>query len=101
MVLPDTFLNVANKVVGEVPPTTLELPMGVILEGIHLDREMKAVLLGEKSRLAPLYGLMLAQENADWERVSSISKDLKLDEAFVAECHWKAMQWAREMTTGS
>ena len=79
----------------------LELPIGVILEGIHLDREMKAVLLGEKSRLAPLYGLMLAQENADWERVSSISKDLKLDEAFVAECHWKAMQWAREMTTGS
>ena len=77
----------------------LELPIGVILEGIHLDREMKAVLLGEKGRLSPLYGLMLAQESADWERVSSIAKDLKLDEAFVAECHWKAMQWAREMTT--
>lgn len=79
----------------------LELPMGVILEGIHLDREMKAVLLGENSRLSPLYGLMLAQEGAEWERVGSICKDLKLDEAFVAQCHWQAMQWAREMTTGS
>jgi len=79
----------------------LELPIGVILEGIHLEREMKAVLLGEKSRLSPLFGLMLAQENADWERVASICADLKLDQAFVAECHWQAMQWAREMTTSS
>jgi len=79
----------------------LELPMGVILEGIHLEREMKAVLLGEKSRLSSLFGLMLAQENADWERVASICADLKLDQAFVAECHWQAMQWAREMTTSS
>ncbi len=79
----------------------LELPIGVILEGIHLEREMKAVLLGEKSRLSSLFGLMLAQENADWERVASICADLKLDQAFVAECHWQAMQWAREMTTSS
>jgi len=25
---------------------------------------------------------------------------LHLPESFVADCHWKAMQWAREVTGG-
>jgi c-di-GMP-related signal transduction protein len=77
----------------------LELPMGVVLEGIQLDREMKSVLLGEKSILTPLYELMVAQETAEWGKVSSVCAGLNLDESFVGESYWQAMQWAREMTS--
>jgi c-di-GMP-related signal transduction protein len=78
----------------------LEMPMGVILEGIGLDHETRAVLLGQKSQLDPAYQLMICQELADWARLSELCSQLTLAESHVTECHWKAMQWAREMTTG-
>jgi len=78
----------------------LELPMGVILEGISIDHETKAVLLGQPSLLTPIYELMVAQENGDWATVAGHSTQMHLPEGFVAECHWEAMQWAREMTGG-
>ena len=79
----------------------LEIPMGLVLEGINLDRETRAVLLGQKSRLDPIYQLMLSQEIADWPKLSELCAQLKLPESLATECHWKAMQWAREMTTGA
>lgn len=79
----------------------LEIPMGVVLEGISLDRETRSVLLGQPSVLDPIYRLMLAQETADWAKLAEICVQLKLSEPFVTDCHWNAMQWAREMTTGS
>lgn len=79
----------------------LELPMGVVLEGICVDRETKSVLLGDKSQLTPLYELMVAQEGAEWEKVRSLCAQLNLDETVVAESHWQAMQWAREMTASA
>ena len=78
----------------------LGLPMALVLEGIALDRAARAVLLGQNSPLSPIYGLMLAQENARWEKVAEFSNRLRLRESFVSECHWKAMQWARQMTGG-
>jgi c-di-GMP phosphodiesterase len=78
----------------------LGVPMGMVLEGIALDRDTRAVLLGESSALSPIYELMLAQENALWDKVGQISSQLGLRDSFVAECHWKAMQWARRMTGG-
>ena len=79
----------------------LEIPMGVVLEGITLDRETRAVLLGQKSQLDPVYQLMISQEAADWPKLSQLCTQMKLPESVVTECHWKAMQWAREMTAAS
>jgi len=79
----------------------LEIPMGVVLEGISLDRETRAVLLGQKSQLDPVYRLMLCQEVADWTKLSELSAQMKLPESLLTECHWKAMQWAREMTAAA
>jgi len=81
--------------------TILEIPMGVVLEGISLDRETRAVLLGQKSQLDSVYRLMQFQEVADWPNLSELSAQMKLPESFLTECHWKAMEWAREMTTGA
>lgn len=79
----------------------LEIPMGVVLEGISLDRETRAVLLGQKSQLDLVYRLMLAQEAADWPKLSELCAQLNLPESFATECYWKAMQWGREMTAGA
>jgi len=78
----------------------LELPMGVVLEGINLDHESRAVLLGQKSPLDPVYQLMLSQEVADWGKLSELCTEMKIPESVASECHWKAMRWAREVTSG-
>jgi c-di-GMP-related signal transduction protein len=78
----------------------LEVPMGVVLDGISLDRETRSVLLGQKSKLEPLYQLMLSQEIADWPKVAELCTQLRLPESHATACHWQAMQWAREMTAG-
>jgi len=41
--------------------------------------------------------LMLAQESGDWQNTAVLAKSLKLTESEVAEFHWNAMQWARQM----
>jgi len=94
---PDLFLVGLLSLMDAI----LGIPMPLVLSGISLDRETSAVLLGEKSALSPVYDLMLAQENGQWDRVSQLSGQLHLQGSFVAECHWKAMQWARSMTSGN
>jgi len=78
----------------------LELPMGVVLEGISVDSETKNVLLGQDSLLSPVYKLMVAQEAGEWKGVTEANVQLHLPENLIAENHWKAMQWAREVTGG-
>ena len=75
----------------------LEMPMASILEQVSVDKETKATLLGQASRLRPIYQLMLAQETGEWEQISGLAKDLHLSESFLSESYWHAMQWARQM----
>jgi EAL and modified HD-GYP domain-containing signal transduction protein len=78
----------------------LEMPMGLVLEGIALDHEIRAVLLHQESRLTPFYQLMLSHELADWPRFSSLCEQLKFPEADANDYRWKAMRWARDVTAG-
>lgn len=78
----------------------LEIPMARVLENVPVDRESRAVLLGEASRLQPFYQLMLAKESGEWESASDLVRQLHLSESGVAETYWKAMQWARRVSGG-
>jgi len=77
----------------------LELPMGLVLDGISLEHNTRAVLLGERCPITPIYDLMLAQEAGEWDEAERLSKEFKLPEGFAAENHWAAMQWASQMTS--
>jgi EAL and modified HD-GYP domain-containing signal transduction protein len=77
----------------------LEIPMSRVLEAVPVDHETKAVLLGEKSPLRPLYDLMLARESGDWELTAARSRELQLSESEVAVAFWDAMQWARQISS--
>ena len=82
----------------------LEIPMGVVVEGLALDPEVKEQLLqakiGHDSPLTPIYHLMLAREAGEWEDVTTLAKKLNLSLAFVNRAYTDAMAWAREMTAG-
>ena len=74
--------------------------MDVLLEQLPVERETKAALLGQNSRLRPLYQLMLAQESGEWSQSSALAKQLKLSDEEVASTWLQALQWAQEATSG-
>ncbi|MGH9496187.1 MAG: EAL and HDOD domain-containing protein [Candidatus Sulfotelmatobacter sp.] len=80
----------------------LEVPMGVVVEGLAVDADTKAELLGAKNggktRLSPVYRIMVAREAGDWEQVTVEAKTLKLSLPFVNRSYNQAMAWAHEMT---
>jgi c-di-GMP-related signal transduction protein len=79
----------------------LEIPMSQVLDNIPIDQETKSVLLGGASRLRLFYQLMLAQESGEWKTASDLTTQLHITESEVAECYWQAMQWAREVSSGT
>jgi EAL and modified HD-GYP domain-containing signal transduction protein len=82
----------------------LALPIGILMDELSLDPDIKAQLLSAKTKsgnqtpLAPIYDLMLAREDGDWGRVTQLAKQLKLSLSFVAETSNEAMRWAHQIT---
>jgi c-di-GMP-related signal transduction protein len=81
----------------------LAVPMGVVIEELCLDPNIKAQLLGakmgKKTSLSLIYDLMVAREAGDWEQVTHLGKQLNLSLSFVAEASNAAMRWAHEITS--
>jgi c-di-GMP-related signal transduction protein len=81
----------------------LDVPMGVVVEGLGFDPATKEDLLGAKigkdTALFPLYHLMVAREGGDWEEVTAQAKRLNLSLPFVNRAYHEAMQWGHQMTS--
>ena len=81
----------------------LETPMGVVVDGLALDADTKAQLVGGKTHaktpLSPIYDLMVAREGGDWETVTAMGKQLNLSLCFMAESYNEAMRWAHQVTS--
>ncbi|HEY6766564.1 MAG TPA: HDOD domain-containing protein [Candidatus Sulfotelmatobacter sp.] len=77
----------------------LEMPMASVLEMVPLDKETKAVLLGQPSVLRPIHQLILAHESGEWEMAQKLVASMHLDAEETATLYWQAQQWAREMST--
>jgi c-di-GMP-related signal transduction protein len=78
----------------------LELPMEKVLEMIPLDKETKAVLLGQASLLRPVHQLMLAHESGEWEAAARVAESMHLDKEETASLYLEAQQWARDISAG-
>jgi c-di-GMP-related signal transduction protein len=72
--------------------------MGLVLQGISIDPDTEAQLLGRASPLSPIYRLMLAREAGDWSGVEALTAELKLSSDFVTDSYNEAMNWARQIT---
>lgn len=81
----------------------LDVPMGVVVEGLGFDAEMKENLLGAKigkdTALFPLYHLMVAREEGDWGEVTAQAKRLNLSLPFVNRAYNEAMQWGHQVSS--
>ena len=83
----------------------LQMPIGVVVEELHLDADIKAQLVygktGEKTPLSAIYDLMVAREAGEWSAVTSLGKQLNLSLYFIAESYNAAMKWGHEMTSST
>ncbi len=72
----------------------LEIPMSEVLEGMPIDEDERIVLLENRGPLSLAYELMLAVEAGAWPRIVALSSRLGIDQDFVAQSQWDAMEWA-------
>jgi len=76
----------------------LDVPMGVILEGLPLAAETKSEILaakvGRDGPLTAIYRLILARELGEWEEIAPVAKKLNLSLPFVNRTYNSAMLWA-------
>ena len=83
----------------------LAVPIGVVIEELCLDSQLRAQLLGartgKKTNLSPVYDLMVAREDGDWGRVAQLGKQLNLSLSFVAHTSNEAMRWAHDVTNAT
>ena len=83
----------------------LEMPIGVLIDELHLDPDLKAQLLsgkaGNKTPLSPIYDLMIAREAGNWEAVTTLAKQLNLSLVFISQNYNEAMRWAHQITNAS
>jgi c-di-GMP-related signal transduction protein len=81
----------------------LEVPIGVLIEELHLDTELKAQLLsvksGSKTSLSPMYDLIVARKMGNWEVVTTLGKQLNLSLFQISQSYNEAMRWAHQITS--
>jgi c-di-GMP-related signal transduction protein len=81
----------------------LEVPMGIVIEGLAFDAETRTELLGMKTgkttALSPIYELMVSREAGEWDVVARHAKKLNLSLPFVNRAFNEAVSWAHQMTT--
>ena len=77
----------------------LEIPMREVLEGLPLESEARTVLMENKGPLSLIYHLILAVEGGMWQSVAELSADLNIQQDFVAQAQWQAMEWAQSIIT--
>lgn len=82
--------------------TILEVPIGMVVEGLPIDPDTKAQLLSRgrdgKTPLSCVYDLMVAREVGDWGKVNAMGKELNLSLVFIAASYNEAMRWAGQLT---
>jgi len=72
----------------------LGIPLNEVLRRVSVDNKIKEALLHQPSPLLPVYELVLAHENANWEECRRIAEGLKLQEAELGELYLESIQWA-------
>ena len=87
---PDPFLVGLFSVLDAL----LDQPLPEILDELPLSPELKDALLQAPTFLGWVYSLVLAYEQADWQRVSKLADLLKVPKADLAVYYERAVRWA-------
>ncbi len=81
----------------------LEAPIGMLIEDLRLDPDIRAQLLGAKTTaktpLSPIYDMMVAREAGDWGAVTTVGRHLDLSFLQISQVYNEAMRWAHQITS--
>ena len=72
-------------------------PLGEILKGVRLSREVKGALLGKESDYRHLYDLVVSYESGEWEQCSEHASGLKLNPERLPGIFLRAVEWADDL----
>ncbi len=73
----------------------LGLPMATVTEHLPLEEKLKAALRREtQSEYQPLLDLIACIEDADWQRLGEMTRQLGFDQEVVKACASEAMAWS-------
>ena len=72
----------------------LDQPLPQLLDELPIAPEIKDALLGKPTLLGFVYSLVIAYEQADWERVSELIGKVRLPEGEVPLLYAEAVAWA-------
>jgi c-di-GMP-related signal transduction protein len=78
----------------------LQIPMGLVIDGLQLDSDSTAILVDSDGPLLPVFRLIWALERGSWGAVVLACEQLELSEEFVAEAFSNAMGWAQSISAG-
>ncbi len=87
---PDLFLLGMFSLIDAL----LDRPMAEILAELPIAPDVKAALTGQSNPLRQIHELIIAYEQADWDKVAVHYRELQLDEAQIPELYLKSLELA-------
>jgi c-di-GMP-related signal transduction protein len=72
----------------------LDQPLETILAELPVRREIKEALLARQGVYWKLLEIATAQERADWNRVTALSRELRMSEERISEVYLEAVDWS-------
>jgi len=75
----------------------VDRPIEEILEEINISDEVKEALIDGETPAANVLQLIIAYQQANWEKVAEMVALLGVDEARVPEIYYEAIAWADEV----
>jgi EAL and modified HD-GYP domain-containing signal transduction protein len=77
-----------------VMDAVLDQPLDSILADLPVRHEIKEALLARMGMYWRVLEIAIAQEQAEWERVSAIASEMRIEEEKVSEAYVSAVTWS-------
>ena len=77
--------------------TIVGRPLEEVLREIAVPPAVATALLEGKSKLAKIFQLAVAMERGEWESVTALCAELKIDEPKLPDLHQKSIRWVSEI----
>ena len=74
-------------------------PIDEILHEITVEEDVMGALTSEPGTLRSILDLVIATEKGEWEKVSSLALELRIEEEFLSTEYLDAVKWAQDIYT--
>ncbi|MFV0450606.1 MAG: EAL and HDOD domain-containing protein [Vibrio sp.] len=75
----------------------LDQSLQAIVEAIPIDEKIKTALIKGEGALGKILFLSIAYEHADWDQVSTLARNLKLNDTELSQCYDEALKWSADL----